>query len=76
MKSRRAVISLDGRVLVNDVTFKCKHDIGDKWEKNPHMVVSQTNLDIPVYLVAQNQLMVIFHEVADETPQFPPGVVT
>jgi transposase InsO family protein len=51
MKSRCAVVSPGDRVLVKVVAFQGKHKIADKWERNPYIVTSQPNLDIPVYKV-------------------------
>ena len=39
------------RVLVRVVNFYCKHKIKDKWEDSPYIIISQPNLQIPVYQV-------------------------
>ena len=41
-------------VLVQKVGVKGKHKIGDKWEHDPYIVISQPNDDIPVYEVRRD----------------------
>ena len=38
-------------MLVHKVGVKGKHKIGDKWEHDPYIVISQPDDDIPVYEV-------------------------
>ena len=44
------------RVLVIVVGFEGKHKIKDKWEDNPHIIISQLNLQIPVYKVQREDV--------------------
>ena len=39
------------RVLVKNLGIKGKNKLGDKWGKNPYIVVEQPNVDLPVYKV-------------------------
>ena len=49
--ARSSVLMPGDLVLVQKVGVKCKHKIGDKWEHDPYIVISQPNDDIPVYEV-------------------------
>ena len=47
--ARSSVLMSGDLVLVQKVGVKGKHKIGDKWEHDPYIVISQPNDDIPVY---------------------------
>ena len=50
-KVQGAILQPGDRVVVKIVAFDGKHKIANKWEEEPHRIVSQPNRDIPVYLV-------------------------
>ena len=52
-KAGSAELELGDRVLVKNVKLRGKHKIADRWEKSPHVVLSQPNKDIPVYVIQQ-----------------------
>ena len=52
--ARSSILMPDDLVLVQKVGVKGKHKIGDKWEHDPYIVISQPNDDIPVYEVRRD----------------------
>ena len=52
--ARSSVLMLGDLVLVQKVGVKGKQKIGDKWEHDPYIVISQPNDDIPVYEVRRD----------------------
>ena len=52
--ARSSVLMPGDLVLVQKVGVKGKHKIGDKWEHDPYIVISQPNDDIPVYEVRRD----------------------
>ena len=48
---RSSVLQSGDRVLVRNVGLKGKHKLADRWERNPYVIISQPNPDIPVYEV-------------------------
>lgn len=50
-KVRESTVSVGDRVLVRNVGLKGKHKLADKWARDPYVVVSQPNSDIPVFKV-------------------------
>jgi transposase InsO family protein len=53
-KVRAAKLIPGDLVLVRNVTLRGKQKIADRWENEPYIVVSQPNVDIPVYDVKRN----------------------
>ena len=51
---RSSVLMPGDLVLVQKVGVKGKHKIGDKWEHDPYIVISQPNDDIPVYEIRRD----------------------
>ena len=50
-KVRAAILAAGDRVLVKSVGVQGKNKLGDVWEEEPHLVHSQPNKDLPVYVV-------------------------
>ena len=50
-KSHCAVVKTGDRVLVKIVAFEGRHKISDRWERDPYNVLSQPNIEIPVFKV-------------------------
>ena len=50
-KSHCAVVKTGERVLVKIVGFEGRHNISDRWERDPYNVLSQSNIEIPVFKV-------------------------
>ena len=48
---RAAILAAGDRVLVKSVGVQGKNKLGDVWEEEPHLVHSQPNKDLPVYVV-------------------------
>ncbi|PJE77797.1 hypothetical protein CI610_03272 [invertebrate metagenome] len=51
MKIRDSKLESGDRVLVRKVGFKGKHKLADRWEKNPYVVLSIPDSELPVYRV-------------------------
>ena len=51
LRTRGNVLYPGDRILVRQVAFQGKHKIADKWQDTVYVIVSQPNLDIPVYRV-------------------------
>ncbi len=51
LKTKGSTLEPNDLVLVKVTAFKGKHKIQDKWEEEEHVVLSQPNVDIPVYEV-------------------------
>lgn len=51
LKTRGASIEEGDRVLVRKLAFDGKHKISDRWEEGSYQVISQPNIDIPVFVV-------------------------
>ena len=51
LKVRESRLQPGDRVLVKTLGLKGKHKLADKWEKDPYIVQSQPNPDIPVFVV-------------------------
>ena len=51
LKVRGAILQPGDRVLVKVVAFEGKHKLADKWEDEPYIIQSQSNEDIPVFVV-------------------------
>ena len=54
---RAAVLAAGDRVLVKSVGVQGKNKLGDVWEEEPHLVHSQPNKDLPVYVVKREDDM-------------------
>ena len=50
-RARGAILQPGDRVLVKVVAFDGKHKIADRWEEDTYRIVSQPNVEIPVYVV-------------------------
>ena len=50
-KSHCAVVKTGDRVLVKIVALEGRHKISDRWERDPYNVLSQSNVEIPVFKV-------------------------
>lgn len=48
MKVRGVDLQEGDRVLVKVVAFEGKNKIADRWEKDPYVILSQPNPDIPM----------------------------
>lgn len=48
---RGATLDIGDRVLVKVLAFDGRHKIADRWEDSAYVVISQPNLDIPVFCV-------------------------
>lgn len=51
VKIKSNVLKPDDLVLVKIVAFDGRHNLADKWENDPYVVINQPNDDIPVYRV-------------------------
>ena len=51
LKVRHSVLEPGDRVLLKNVAFKGKHKLENKWGKEPFIIVSKPNPEIPVYVV-------------------------
>lgn len=61
-KQRKGVsIDVGDRVLVKKVAFNGKHNIADRWEDEPYLVITKPNKDIPVYTVGREDTWQITH---------------
>lgn len=47
-KVKGATIDVGDRVLVKKVAFDGRHKISDRWEGEPHLVITKPNNDIPL----------------------------
>ena len=52
-KVRYSKLEVGDRVLVRNVSVRGKNKLGDKWERNPYVVIEKPNLDLPVFKVQQ-----------------------
>ena len=50
-KSRGAFLEVGDKVLVRTVHFEGKHKLANNWEDTPYIILSQPNLEVPVYVV-------------------------
>lgn len=51
---REAEIRTDDIVLVKFVSFDGKHNISDKWEEEPYLVLDQPDSSTPVFQIKKN----------------------
>ena len=54
VKAHASKLDTGDIVLVRNVTQRGKQKIGDRWEEDPYIIMSQPNHDIPVYGVKKN----------------------
>ena len=54
-KVRYSKLEVGDRVLVRNVSVRGKNKLGDKWERNPYIVIEKPNLDLPVFKVQQEE---------------------
>ena len=52
-KVRYSKLEVGDSVLVRNVSLRGKNKLGDKWERNPYVVIEKPNLDLPVFKVQQ-----------------------
>ena len=50
-KVRNSKLKVGDRVLV--LSVRSKNKLGDKWERNPYVVIDKPNFDLPVFKVQQ-----------------------
>ena len=53
LKVRHSVLEPGDRVLLKNVAFKGKHKLENKWGREPYIIVSKPDFDIPVYTIRQ-----------------------
>ncbi|XP_071144366.1 uncharacterized protein [Mytilus edulis] len=53
LKVRQSVLEPGDRVLLKNVAFRGKHKLENKWGKQPYVIVSKPDSDIPVYIIRQ-----------------------
>jgi hypothetical protein len=52
-RAHASSLDIGDRVLVRIVAYDGKHKIADKYEQQPYIVMDKPNIDIPVYVVQQ-----------------------
>ncbi|CAC5392000.1 unnamed protein product [Mytilus coruscus] len=53
MKVRLSVLESGNRVLLKNVAFRGKNKLENKWGKQPYVIVSKPDSNIPVYIIRQ-----------------------
>jgi hypothetical protein len=51
LRVRHSNLQKGDRVLLKKVGFKGKHKLENKWERDPYIIESQPDTDIPVYVI-------------------------
>ena len=53
LKARAAVLQEGDKVLVKILAFDGRHKLSNKWEEEAYVVLKHPNVDIPVYIIQQ-----------------------